>query len=71
MNELLAYEARELNRDPRRGALINVCFCEPSFFDYRYSYMILQERLFTIYSMEGMSKDMYNALDMALKAAYN
>lgn len=71
MDDKIAYEARALNRDPRISALINTAYTSEIYLGWYCAYNVLQERLFTIYSMEGMTRDMYNVLDRALRACYN
>lgn len=71
MSDLIAYEARELNRDPRCGFLINSVYNNPAYLTWNGSVIAMTERIYTIYCMERISLDMYNVLDRALKACYN
>lgn len=68
MQEMIAYEARKLNRDPKLGNLINDCFVLT---DYDEIYVYMWQRIYTIYMMEQITTDLYLALEIALDAFYN
>lgn len=68
MQEMIAYEARKLNRDPKLGGIINNCF--NNFTHYIHEPEINWTRIHTIYMLELITTDLYLALEKALEAIY-
>lgn len=68
MQEMIAYEARKLNRDPKLGNLLNDCFMITDYDDLN---VYMWQRIYTIYMLELITTDLYLALEKALEAFYN
>ncbi len=72
MKDVIEYECRKLNLDRRRARVINSAFTDTVLWHWREAgYSIAHERIYTLYCIEDISTDLYNALVQALMAAYN